>query len=75
MNRRTFLEKITAVSAASMLAPSLTWAEGVHRIKKVGLQVYTVRDLMKQDMDETLAKVAAIGYREVERIEAHRPRR
>jgi sugar phosphate isomerase/epimerase len=32
----------------------------------VGLQLYTVRDLMKDDFDGTIAKVAKIGYKEVE---------
>ena len=42
------------------------WAAGDHKIDKVGLQLYTVRDLMKADFDGTIAKVAQIGYKEVE---------
>jgi len=37
-----------------------------HRIEKVGVQLYTVRDLMKSDFEGTIAKVAAIGYKEIE---------
>ena len=66
MNRRTFLETATGAAAAAMLTRNSAWAADEHRLKNIGLQVYTVRDLMKQDMDGTLAKVAAIGYREVE---------
>ena len=33
---------------------------------KIGLQLYTVRDLLKVDFDGTLRKVAILGYREVE---------
>jgi sugar phosphate isomerase/epimerase len=36
------------------------------KIKRVGLQLYTVRDMMKADLPGTLARVAAIGYKEVE---------
>jgi sugar phosphate isomerase/epimerase len=36
------------------------------RIERVGLQLYTVRDLMKADMPGTIAQVSAIGYKEVE---------
>ena len=36
------------------------------KLKKVGLQLYTVRDLMKADLPGTLRRVAAIGYKEVE---------
>jgi sugar phosphate isomerase/epimerase len=46
-------------AAGSILAPR-------RKLKKVGLQLYTVRDLMKADMPGTLARVASIGYREVE---------
>jgi sugar phosphate isomerase/epimerase len=63
MNRRKFLGTMTA---ASVLAPRLSWAADSHKIEKIGLQLYTVRDQMKEDFDGTLAKAAGIGYREVE---------
>lgn len=66
MNRRTFLKTTTAVSAATLLGSRLGWAAGQHKINKVGVQLYTVRDLMKDDFDGTIAKVAQIGYKEVE---------
>jgi sugar phosphate isomerase/epimerase len=44
--------------------PALAAADPL--LKRVGLQLYTVRDLMAQDMERTLERVAAIGYREVE---------
>jgi sugar phosphate isomerase/epimerase len=63
MNRRSFLGTLTA---ATILSQRFAWAVGDRRIEKVGLQLYTVRDLMKQDFEGTLAKVAGIGYKEVE---------
>src|SRR6267154_6174499 len=48
---------------ASVLASALP-AE--HKIKAVGVQLYTVRDAVKSDFEGTLAKVAQIGYKEVE---------
>jgi sugar phosphate isomerase/epimerase len=36
------------------------------RIQKVGVQLYTVREALAKDLDGSLARVAAIGYREVE---------
>lgn len=66
MNRRTFLETATTVTAATLLTSRLGWAAGDHKIGKVGVQLYTVRDLMKSDFEGTIAKVAAIGYKEVE---------
>jgi sugar phosphate isomerase/epimerase len=66
MNRRTFLETATTVTAATLLTSKLGWAAAEHKIDKVGVQLYTVRDLMKDDFDGTIAKVAKIGYKEVE---------
>ena len=66
MNRRTFLETATTVTAATLLTSKMGWAADDHKIDKVGVQLYTVRDLMKDDFDGTIAKVAQIGYKEVE---------
>lgn len=64
MNRRTFLE--TSV-AATLFAAHPTWAaETTHEIKRVGLQLYTVRSEMPKDFEGTIAKVAQTGYKEVE---------
>ena len=66
MNRRSFLETATTVTAATLLTSRLGWAAGEHKIEKLGVQLYTVRDQMKADFDGTIAKVAQIGYKEVE---------
>ncbi len=63
MNRRAFLGTMTA---ATLLSRRLSWAADEHRIEKVGVQLYTVRPEMPKDFEGTLAKVAAIGYKEVE---------
>lgn len=64
MNRRTF---IGTSLAAACVAARPSWAAGpIHRIERIGLQLYTVREAMKRDFEDTLAKVATIGYREVE---------
>ena len=63
MNRRTFIgTSIAAAVAASRPA----WSAETHHIDHIGLQLYTVRDLIKKDMDGTIAKVAQVGYKEVE---------
>jgi sugar phosphate isomerase/epimerase len=66
MNRRTFLKTAGTVSAATLLTSHLGWAAGEHKIDKVCVQLYTVRDLMKNDFEGTIANVAKIGYKEVE---------
>ena len=64
MNRRTFIESSIAAGILTSL-PSATLA-ATHKIDKVGVQLYTVRDLMKTDFAGTIAKVASTGYKEVE---------
>jgi sugar phosphate isomerase/epimerase len=36
------------------------------RLDRVGLQLYTVRDVLARDFEGTLARIAAIGYRDLE---------
>ena len=65
MKRRTFIE--TSVAAAALYAARPSWAaETTHEIKRVGLQLYTVRSEMPKDFEGTIAKVAGTGYKEVE---------
>jgi sugar phosphate isomerase/epimerase len=63
MNRRTFLG---TVSAATLLSRNLSFAADSRRMTNIGMQAYTVRDQMKQNFAGTLAKVAQIGYKEIE---------
>jgi sugar phosphate isomerase/epimerase len=64
MNRRAFLQSSGAAAAMSLFSRRAFAPQ--NKIDRIGLQLYSVRDLMKQDMPGTLAKVAAIGFKEVE---------
>src|SRR5271157_2756551 len=64
MKRRTFIESSLAAGILASL-PARGFAE-MHQIDRVGVQLYTVRDAMKKDFAGTIAKVASIGYKEVE---------
>jgi sugar phosphate isomerase/epimerase len=66
MNRRTFIESSIATAVVTATANSTWGAASVHHIDRVGLQLYTVRELMKHDFEGTVAGVAKIGYKEVE---------
>jgi len=66
MDRRTFLSKLSRAAAATMIGRNFAWAAEQRRIKTIGIQLYTVRDALKRDYDGTLAKLAAMGYREVD---------
>ena len=41
-------------------------ARRVGRVGRVGLQLYTLRDAARQDLAGTLARIAAVGYQDVE---------
>ena len=60
--RRGFTTALLSVATVSFLARR---ARARH-FQEVGLQLYTVRTLLERDFEGTLARVAALGYREVE---------
>lgn len=62
MDRRTF---IASMGAAAVMG-RWSWAAEGHRIEKIGLELYTVRDALQKDFQGTLTRVAGIGYKEVE---------
>ena len=65
--RREFVVGTTL--AAGFAAAPDAWrlpAPRVDRIERIGLELYTVRSAMKADVPGTLARVAQIGYKEVE---------
>ena len=69
MNRRALLGSLLTVGAAVPLAAhaGLHWPD-LHKgpYKKIGVQLYTVRDAFSADPEGTLGKIRAIGYDEVE---------
>lgn len=68
-NRRDFLKHTGAFALGSMLLPKLSNAASVFNKAAhapIGLQLYTLTQLMTEDATGTLQKVAAIGYKELE---------
>ncbi len=65
MNRRNFVKNIAVGSGAFLWGAELAMAAPDWK-KQPGLELYTVRDLTAKDFEGTLAKVAEIGYKEVE---------
>ena len=81
MNRRTFISASVATSIGGSLAASTLFGSPLsraasalsgfsggddHHVAPIGLQLYTLREMMKTDVPGTLAKVAGVGYKEVE---------
>ena len=65
LNRRSFLQTSALAGTALLLSPSLL-ANNKASKKNIGIQLYSVRDEMKKDPLDTLKKVAAMGYKNVE---------
>lgn len=68
MNRRDFLHHGAAAVGAG-LARSVAAAQSSttsRRLKRIGLELYTVRDAMTRDPERTLAAVAKAGFQDVE---------
>jgi sugar phosphate isomerase/epimerase len=65
MKRRDFLNLAAGGAALALMQPSGLAANG-RRIKQVGLQLYTIRNEMQKDFEGSLARVAQIGFKEVE---------
>ena len=69
--RRDFLKHAAALGGATLWGGGLSQAlaqtsrASVWK-NQIGLELYTVRDLMMSDFEGVLAKIAQMGYREVE---------
>jgi sugar phosphate isomerase/epimerase len=64
MNRRRFIGSLALGTLAASAPLARAGLEG--KLKRIGLQLYSVRDRLQRDFDGTLAGVSAIGYTEVE---------
>lgn len=64
MKRRVFVQTLAATTAACALPARMTG--GGKHVSRVSLELYSVRNEMKQDPEGTLAAVRAMGYDDVE---------
>jgi sugar phosphate isomerase/epimerase len=70
MDRRRFLSALGLAAIAPQLACATTGSGGTsgspRRLRRVGIQLYTLRDDARRDLEGTLTNIAQIGYKEVE---------
>ena len=68
MDRRAFLTSLGLAAAATQLgcASAGMGGTGSRRLRRVGIQLYTLRDDARRDFERTFADIAAIGYKDVE---------
>jgi sugar phosphate isomerase/epimerase len=64
--RRDFIKYTAAAIAATRFGDAVAEAQASNWKNKIGIELYTVRDQMAVDYEGVLAKVAAIGYKEIE---------
>jgi sugar phosphate isomerase/epimerase len=63
MHRRDFLSALGATAALPLTGFPLLWPR---RLKRVGVQLYSLRDDARRDLERTIADIAAAGYHDVE---------
>jgi sugar phosphate isomerase/epimerase len=63
MKRRDFITTCGVMTAGTLVAPSCTMGMGG---MKPGLQIWSVRSLLKEDFEGTIKKVAEVGYQNIE---------
>jgi sugar phosphate isomerase/epimerase len=63
-NRRNFLKTLSAATIAGLTIPKYLLA--MKKEKIIGIQLYTIRDMVKEDFEGTLSLLSDIGYRSVE---------
>ena len=70
MNRRTFLSTVALAAAVPHLAcapmAGSVSAKPRRRLRRVGIQLYTLRDDARRDLERTLGDIAQAGYKDVE---------
>ena len=65
LSRRQFVGTAAAAGLAGFRRDGLL-PGSADKLKKIGVQLYTVRQALEADFEGTLERLAAIGYREVE---------
>jgi sugar phosphate isomerase/epimerase len=67
IDRRTFLATLGLTTASLACARAINPpAAGTRRLRRVGLQLYSLRDDAKRDLERTLGDIKAAGYDDVE---------
>jgi sugar phosphate isomerase/epimerase len=66
IDRRAFLAMLSGSLIATAVGARAYGMPPARRLDRIGVQLYTIRDALTADLDGSLARVAAIGYREVE---------
>ncbi len=64
MNKREFLKQSAILSAGFLAMPKLAFA--FENTPKIGLQLYTLRDIIAKDVPGVFSQISKAGYSELE---------
>ena len=66
MDRRDFITTLGSAVAMTQLGCASAPTTGSRQLKRVGVQLYSLRDDARRDLERTLADIAQAGYNDVE---------
>src|SRR5688572_7147932 len=66
IDRRSAIRALAALALTPLVARAGASDANPRRLERIGLALYTVRDLTSRDYERTLRQVAEIGYRDVD---------
>jgi sugar phosphate isomerase/epimerase len=66
LNRRSAVRALAGLALTPLVAQAAVRDVNPRRLDRIGLALFTVRDLTSRDYERTLQQVAAIGYRDVD---------
>ncbi len=62
-SRRTFIKQVSLATAGVLIMPTFACKA---QEKRIGIQLYSLRDQLPKDVKGVIRKVAEAGYKEVE---------
>lgn len=68
-SRRNFIKQSALFVAGAAVLPAYAYSSFAKR--PLGIQLYTLRDLIAKDVSGVLSKITAMGYKEVETFDYH----
>lgn len=68
INRRSFIKNTSAITAGGLLLKEKAFANAVGKkaLPNAGLQLFTLFNILENDVPGNIKKIAAIGYKEIE---------
>ena len=66
VDRRSAIRALAAFAAAPLITSPGLWNAPRRKLDRIGLALYTIRDITSRDYERALQQVAEIGYRDVD---------